>query len=146
MFSSQTQARVRVSCLIVSRGTRSSSFGNNHPCSAPSMTPWSLSLSFALVACCVSSNTCRNNNQIKMVYCCMMYDVSIENPEFFERERLGRLEAQQACSTAGCSPPDALVLVVGGVCWILYLYWGGVRWQEWDDRSSRSHTNRRNNG
>ena len=81
-----------------------------------------------------------------MVYCCMMYDVSIENPEFFERERLGRLEAQQACSTAGCSPPDALVLVVGGVCWLLYLYWGGVRWQEWDDRSSRSHTNRRNNG
>ena len=49
------------------------SFGNNHPCPTPSMTPWSLSLSFAPAACYPSSNTCRNNNEIKMVYCCMMY-------------------------------------------------------------------------
>ena len=76
MFSSQTQARVRVSCLIVSRGRRSSSFGNNHPCSAPSMTPRSsLLATLLLLAAFLRTLVEINDNEIKwfIVVWCMMY-------------------------------------------------------------------------
>ena len=60
----------------------------------------------------------------EMVYCCI--PARMRNPEVFGTKETERLGAQQAYFRAGCSPPDALVLVVG-------VFVGGGGW--WDGKN-----------